>query len=58
MSIRTFDLGLKTWVRAYLVGREPVMRSTRFWQDSGLSLERAAVGSWIAVGAAEEVVAT
>lgn len=34
------------------------MRSTRFWRDSGLSLERAAVGSWIAVGAVEEVVAT
>ena len=34
------------------------MRSTRFWRDSGLSFERAAVGSWIAVGAAEEVVAT
>ena len=55
---RHFDLGFKTWVRAYLVGREPVMRSTRFWRDSGLSFERAAVGSWIAVGAAEEVVAT
>ena len=42
--------------------REPVMRitmrSTRFWRDTGLSFERAAVGSWIAVGAAEEVVAT
>jgi hypothetical protein len=25
------------------------MRSTRFWRDSGLSFERAAVGSWIAV---------
>jgi hypothetical protein len=34
------------------------MRATRFWRDSGLSFERAAVGSWIAVGAAEEVVAT
>ena len=22
----TFDLGFKTWVRAYLVGREPVKR--------------------------------
>jgi hypothetical protein len=34
------------------------MRSARFWRDSGLSFEGAAVGSWIAVGAAEEVVAT
>src|SRR6266849_5917759 len=58
MSFRTFDLGSKTWVRAYLVGREPVMKSTRFWRDSGLSLERAAFGSWTAVGAADEVVAT
>ena len=34
------------------------MRSTRLWRNSGLSFERAAVGIWIAVGAAEEVVAT
>jgi hypothetical protein len=34
------------------------MRSTRLWRDSGLSFERAAVGTWIALGAAEEVVAT
>jgi len=34
----------------------PTMRSTL--RDSGLSFERAAVGIWIAVGAAEEVVAT
>ena len=34
------------------------MRSTRFWRNSGLSFEPAAVGIWIAVGAAEEVVAT
>jgi hypothetical protein len=34
------------------------LRSTRLWRGSGLSFERAAVGSWIAVGAAEEVVAT
>ena len=54
MSFRTLDLGFKTRARAYLVGRESVMRSTRFWRDSGPSLERAAVGSWIAVGAAEE----
>ena len=26
ISLPTFDLGFKTWVRAYLVGREPVMR--------------------------------
>ena len=49
MSFRTFDLGFKTWVRDYLVGRKPVARPTRFWRKSGLSLERAAVGSWIAV---------
>jgi len=59
---RHFDLGLKPWVRPYLVGprtgNEDTTRSTRFWRDSGLSFERAAVGSWIAVGAAEEVVAT
>ena len=34
------------------------MRSTRFWKDSGLSFELAALGIWIALGAAEEVVAT
>jgi hypothetical protein len=33
------------------------MRSTRLWRDSSL-FERVAVGIWIAVGAAEEVVAT
>ena len=27
--------------------------SNRFWRDSSLSFERAAVGSWIAIGAAE-----
>jgi hypothetical protein len=58
----TFDLGFKTWVRPHLLGprtgSEDTMRSTRFWRDSGLSFERAAVGSWIAVGAPEEVVAT
>ena len=26
-TLPTFDLGFKTWVRAYLVGREPVMRT-------------------------------
>jgi hypothetical protein len=26
ISLPTFDLGFKTWVRAYLVGREPVKR--------------------------------
>ena len=26
ISLATFDLGFKTSVRAYLVGREPVMR--------------------------------
>ena len=31
----TFDLGFKTWVRAYLVGREPVMRIRRGRPDSG-----------------------
>jgi len=25
VSLPTFDLGFKTWVRAYLVGREPVI---------------------------------
>jgi hypothetical protein len=53
---------MKVWVRPYLVGprngNEDTMRSPRFWRDSGLSFERATVGSWIAVGAAEEVVAT
>src|ERR1700720_1172781 len=34
------------------------MRSARFCRDSGLSLEQVAVGSWIAVGAPEEVVST
>ena len=62
ISLPTFDLGFKTWVRPDLVGprtgNEDTMRSTRFWRDSGLSFERAAVGSWIAVGAAEEVLAT
>jgi hypothetical protein len=57
MSFRTFDLGFKTWMRLYFVGprtgNEDTMRSSRFWRDSGLSLERATVGSWIAVGAAE-----
>jgi hypothetical protein len=27
--------------------------SNRFWRDSSLSFERGAVGSWIAIGAAE-----
>ena len=31
----TFDLGFKTWVRAYLVGRELVMRIRRGRPDSG-----------------------
>ena len=61
MSFRTFDLGFKTWVRPDLVGprtgNEDTMRSTRLWRDSGLSFERAALGSWIAVGEAEKVVA-
>ena len=39
-------------------GNEDAMGSTRFWRVSGLSFERVAVGSWIAVGAAEEVVST
>jgi len=25
ISLPTFDLGFKTWLRAYLVGREPVI---------------------------------
>ncbi len=56
---RVLEIGVQTAIsRRGVSVIAHTMRSTRFWRDSGLSFERAAVGSWIAVGAAEEVVAT
>jgi hypothetical protein len=50
MSFRTFDLELQNLGASYLVGprigNEDTMRS-RFWRDSNLSFERAAVDKWI-----------
>ena len=56
---RVLEVGIQTAISHRSVSViAPTMRSTRLWRDSGLSFERAAVGIWIAVGAAEEVVAT
>jgi hypothetical protein len=48
-------------VGRYLVcprtGNVDALRPARFGRDSGLSFERTAVGSWIAIGVAEEVAA-
>jgi hypothetical protein len=56
---RVLEIGIQTAIsRRGVSVIAHTMRSTRFWRDSGLSFERTAVGSWIAVGAAEEVVAT
>jgi len=50
MSFRTFDLGFKTWVRAYLVGREPGMRIRRGRPDSGETAVFLLNGLLLAVG--------
>jgi hypothetical protein len=56
---RVLEIGIQTAIsRRGVSVIAHTMKSTRFWRDSGLSFERAAVGSWIAVGATEEVVAT
>ena len=56
---RVLEIGIQTAIsRRGVSVIAHTMRSTRFWRDSRLSFERAAVGSWLAVGAAEEVVAT
>jgi hypothetical protein len=56
---RVLEIGIQTAISHHSVSViAHTMRSTRLWRDSGLSFERAAVGSWIAVGAAKEVVAT
>jgi hypothetical protein len=56
---RVLEIGIQTVIsRRGVSVIAHTMKTTRFWRDSGLSFERAAVGSWIAVGAAEEVVAT
>jgi hypothetical protein len=56
---RILEIGIQTAISRCSVSviAHP-MRSTRLWRDSGLSFKRPAVGSWIAVGTAEEVVAT
>lgn len=51
------DFGIQTAISRRSVSViAHTMSSTRFWRDSGLSFEQAAVGSWIAVGAKQEVV--
>jgi len=56
---RVLEIGIQTAISHHSVSViAHTMRSTRLWRDSGLSFERAAVGSWIAIGGAKEVVAT